>query len=85
MDQKKVTLVNELKSKNPKALKLLLGFDGFIDEIIHVVDKRIDSENFKRIETIEDLAKRIQKASGLSTNIELVPVAKKIGGNGPIM
>lgn len=85
MDQKKVTLVNELRSKKPEALKLLLGFDGFIDEIIHVVDKRIDSENFKRIETIENLAKRIQKASGLSTNIELVPVAKKIGGNGPIM
>ena len=85
MEHKKLDLVKDLKNKNPKLLKLLIGFDGFVDEIIHVVDKRIDSENFKRIETIEDLAKRIQKASGLSTNIELVPVVKKIGGNGPIM
>ena len=85
MEHKKIDLVKELKNKNPKLLKLLIGFDGFVDEIIHVVDKRTDNENFKRIETIEDLAKRIQKASGLSTNIELVPVVKKIGGNGPIM
>jgi sugar/nucleoside kinase (ribokinase family) len=85
MENKKMDLIKELKNKNPKLLKLLIGFDGFVDEIIHVVDKRVDSENFTRIETIEDLAKRIQKASGLSTNIELVPVVKKIGGNGPIM
>ncbi|MDD3712284.1 MAG: hypothetical protein PHZ28_02175 [Candidatus Izemoplasmatales bacterium] len=85
MEHKKLDLIKELKNKNPQLLKLLIGFDGFVDEIIHVVDKRIDSDNFKRIETIEDLAKRIQKASGLSTNIELVPVVKKIGGNGPIM
>lgn len=85
MEHKKIDLMKELKNKNPKLLKLLIGFDGFVDEIIHVVDKRLDNENFKRIETIDDLAKRIQKASGLSTNIELVPVVKKIGGNGPIM
>ena len=85
MNNKKLDLINELNTKNPQLLKLLIGFDGFVDEIIHVVDKRIDSENFKRIETIENLAKRIQRASGLSTNIELVPVVKKIGGNGPIM
>ncbi|MBU1093930.1 MAG: hypothetical protein KKH01_05665 [Firmicutes bacterium] len=85
MDLKKVELAKALKSKNPANLKMVIGFDGFIDEIIHVVDKRMDSEQFSRIETIELLAKRIEKASGLSTNIELVPVQKKIGGNGPIM
>jgi len=85
MEQKKLELIKELNTKNPQALKLLIGFDGFVDEIIHIVDKRLDSENFRRIDKIEDLAKRIQKASGLSTNIELVPVVKKIGGNGPIM
>ncbi|MDR4969281.1 MAG: PfkB family carbohydrate kinase, partial [Acholeplasmataceae bacterium] len=37
------------------------------------------------IETIGALATRIAKASGLSTNIELIPMQKKIGGNGPIM
>ncbi len=85
MDQKKIELIETLKTKHPENLKMIIGFDGFIDEIIHVVDKRMDSQQFSRIETIELLAKRIEKASGLSTNIELVPVQKKIGGNGPIM
>lgn len=85
MDYKKLDLIKELKNKNPKLLKLLIGFDGFVDEIIHVVDKRIDNTHFTRIETIDAFAKRIQRASGLSTNIEFVSVNRKIGGNGPIM
>ncbi len=85
MEDKRLTLVKKLRTKHPEDLKMVIGFDGFIDEIIHVVDKRMDSEQFSRIETITQLAKRIEKASGLSTNIELVPVQKKIGGNGPIM
>ncbi len=85
MEDKRISLAKELKNKFPEKLNILVGFDGFIDEIIHVVDKRIDSETFNRIETIDGLAKRIEKASGLSTNLELVPLNKKIGGNGPIM
>ncbi|MDA3780869.1 MAG: PfkB family carbohydrate kinase [Bacteroidales bacterium] len=64
---------------------LLIGFDGFIDEIIHVVDKRINSKEYNRIDNINDYAKRIAQYSGLSGNIELVPVQRKIGGNGPIL
>lgn len=85
MEQQKIDLAEKLKTKNPSQLNLVLGFDGFIDEIIHVVDKRLDSNSFTRIETLSDLAARIEKASGLSTNIELIPTQKKIGGNGPIM
>jgi hypothetical protein len=82
---KKQILIEKLKTKDPKSLKVIVGFDGFVDEIIHVVDKRIDSDQFVRLETIMALAKRIGNASGLSTNIELYPVVQKIGGNGPIM
>ncbi len=82
---KKVRVANKLKELDPSKLNMVIGFDGFVDEIIHVVDKRYDSENFSRIETISSLARRIEKASGLSTNIELVSTLKKIGGNGPIM
>ncbi len=85
MSDKRILLAEKLKKKHPENLSMLIGFDGFVDEIIHVVDKRLNSHNFNRVETIEALAKRIEKASGLSTNIELVPTAKKIGGNGPIM
>ncbi len=85
MEFKKLELIEKLNNKNPEKLKLLIGFDGFVDEIIHVVDKRFDHESFRRIDTIDQFSQRIAKAAGLSTNIELVPVHKKIGGNGPIM
>jgi hypothetical protein len=85
MENKKLNLVKKLKSLDPTHLNMVIGLDGFVDEIIHVVDKRADFDHFTRIETIQKLADRIGKASGLSTNIELIPVQKKIGGNGPIM
>lgn len=85
MSDKRIVLSTVLQDKNPSTLTMVVGFDGFVDEIIHVVDKRSDSETFTRVDTISQLASRIDKASGLSTNIELVPTAKKIGGNGPIM
>jgi sugar/nucleoside kinase (ribokinase family) len=64
--------------------KALIGFDGFVDEIVHVVDKRLDFARFERIKTIEDYGKRIMKCKGLSSNIELVPIGEKLGGNGAI-
>ena len=69
----------------PEELQCFVGFDGFVDEIIHVVDKRVDFESYTRIETMGELAERIGRAAGLSTNIELVPKQVKLGGNGPIM
>ncbi len=64
---------------------ILVGYDGFIDEIIHVVNKRQDEDNFDRIETITEFSERIGRAAGLSANIEFVPQQIKLGGNGPIM
>lgn len=69
----------------PDELQCFVGFDGFVDEIIHVVDKRVDFETYTRVETIGELAERIGRAAGLSTNIELIPKQMKLGGNGPIM
>ena len=85
MTDKRLDLVSNLREMKKEILKIVVGFDGFVDEIIHAVDKRIDSTNYSRIKTIEDFAARIARASGLSTNIELVPQQIKIGGNGPIM
>ncbi|MEC9485723.1 MAG: PfkB family carbohydrate kinase [Candidatus Izemoplasma sp.] len=84
MNQKK-SVLSKLKKKDPKSLNMVIGFDGFIDEIIDVVDKRQNSKDYVRIDTIKELATRIDRAANLSTNIELVPKIKKIGGNGPIM
>jgi hypothetical protein len=62
-----------------------VGFDGFVDEILHVVDKRYGPESFQRLATISKLAERVGAAAGKSTNIEIVNHATKLGGNGPIM
>lgn len=62
-----------------------MGLDGFVDEIIHVVDKRLDVGRFERIPTIQEYSDRIAEASGRSTNMELVTQRIKLGGNGPIM
>lgn len=78
------TLCNLLKhTANPQ--KVFVGFDGFVDEIIHVVDIRYHSGSYKRIPTIQAYADRIARGSGMSTNIELVSQQVKMGGNGPIL
>jgi len=65
--------------------KATIGFDGFLDEIIHAVDVRSDKDHYTSIPTIEALGKRILSAAGKSANIELVPLQQKLGGNGPLM
>lgn len=66
-------------------LRAFVGMDGFVDEIIHVVDKRDNAEQFSRLPTISALATRLAGAAGKSTNVELVNARTKLGGNGPIM
>ena len=66
-------------------LSAFVGLDGFVDEIIHVVDKREDARTFLRLPTIAKFAERIAGAVGRSTNFELVNQRTKLGGNGPIM
>ncbi len=77
-------IIEKLKSNTDKK-DVLIGFDGFVDEIIHVVDERESHDNYTRINSISEFAKRIGDAAGLSANIELVPSQIKLGGNGPIM
>ncbi|MFW5757452.1 MAG: PfkB family carbohydrate kinase [Bacteroidota bacterium] len=86
MEQVKIVQNALDKLSNYKDSKhLLVGFDGFVDEIIHVVDKRKNHKEYERISDIGSYADRIAKTAGLSANIELVPIQTKIGGNGPIM
>ena len=75
----------KLKEKNPAALRMLMGFDGFVDEVIHVVGKRYDNERYERLNYMEEYGRKICDAAGLSFNIEMLPVQRKLGGNGPIM
>lgn len=62
-----------------------MGMDGFVDEIYHVVDKRESAEKYTRLPTIAKFAERLAGAAGKSTNVEMVRIMTKLGGNGPIM
>lgn len=66
-------------------LSAFIGLDGFVDEIIHLVDVRHNAGAFDRIPSISQLSERLAGAAGKSTNIEAVVQRVKLGGNGPIM
>ena len=82
----KLELAELLKGVEGKKINTLIGFDGFVDEVVHVVDKRYGPNpgDFERVLTIEAYAKRLAAGAGLSTNVEIVPLTRKLGGNGPI-
>lgn len=87
MEHKTKTLA-ELEKCAPKAgsIKAVVGIDGFVDKIVHPVDKRSGpGEAFDRIPSIDEFGSRISSAAGKSANIELAPIVEKLGGNGPIM
>ena len=67
------------------ARRAVVGFDGFVDSIIAVVDKRYGPERFDPVATIADFGDKIRHAAGESSNYELVVRRRKLGGNGPIM
>src|SRR5208283_1811516 len=71
--------------KQVNQLKVFIGLDGFVDEILHVVDKRENAEKYQRLSKISQFAERLAAAAGRSTNIEMVSQLTKLGGNGPIM
>ena len=66
-------------------MSAFVGLDGFVDAILHVVDKRESAEKYVRLPTIAQYADRLAAAAGRSTNVELVSQLTKLGGNGPIM
>ena len=63
----------------------LIGLDGFVDQIVRVVDKLQADGSATYITKIEALARRIQAAAGKSTKFDLSVQQTKLGGNGPIM
>ena len=77
-------LAEQLSKIGDKRMNMLVGIDGFVDEIIQVVDTRQDHKNYIPMRKIEDFGKRVMRAAGLSTNMEFVTTQFKLGGNGPI-
>ncbi len=65
--------------------QVLVGFDGFVDEICQVVEERLTATKYRPVKTITDYSNKVGKYAGLSMNIEIVPTMIKLGGNAPIM
>ena len=72
------------RNKLAKA-KVLVGLDGFVDTIIHVVAQRESATKYTRMAGMGEFAKKVGAAAGLSANVEFVTQMVKLGGNGPIM
>lgn len=64
---------------------VLIGFDGFVDSIISVVETREDMNHYRPVATITRFGEKVLAAGGQSSNYELVVLREKLGGNGPIM
>lgn len=64
---------------------VMVGFDGFVDSIIAVVDKRHSLDSYTPVRTIEQFGQKILAAAGKSSNYEFDVRLEKLGGNGPIM
>ncbi|MDB6173151.1 MAG: hypothetical protein JWL59_2462 [Chthoniobacteraceae bacterium] len=65
--------------------RVLVGFDGFVDTILHVVAQRESTTQYSRMDRMGDFSGRIGEAAGHSANFEFVTQMVKLGGNGPIM
>src|SRR4051794_24491876 len=72
-------------AKSLPSIKAFIGLDGFVDEIIAVVDKRTSFADYQPVKTIAHLGQKISNAAGQSSNYELIVKQMKLGGNGPIM
>ena len=77
--------VADALESTPADREVMIGFDGFVDEIIRLVDTRQGQDEYLPIPTISAFGERVSAAAGLSCNIEMVTEQIKLGGNGPIM
>lgn len=66
------------------AKRATVGFDGYTDELLHVVEHRQNAENYQPFQTIKDFGTAIAGNAG-SSGLEIVTKAIKVGGNGPIL
>jgi sugar/nucleoside kinase (ribokinase family) len=73
------TYLRENESKLA-SLPVVTGFDGFVDEMISVVDERTSLTEFKRVETIADFGEKVSAAAGHSSLREIVVNQADPGG-----
>jgi sugar/nucleoside kinase (ribokinase family) len=65
--------------------KTVVGFDGFVDTILHVVKTRQTPTKYEPYTRMKEWGERVAAAAGVSANFEFAQQMVKLGGNGPIM
>lgn len=85
--QAKKDLLLQLKQKTEKVseLKCLIGFDGYVDQIIRIVKSRNSLTEYSLFQTIDQFSEYLRAFSGKSAGLEIISMESKLGGNAPIM
>lgn len=85
MEYKNACIAKKLSQTKPEELHALVGFDGYIDELLRVVERGDSQSGYGFYKDIPSFAARLAQAAGKSADIEIVPTDIKLGGNAPIM
>ncbi len=80
-----ISLLDHTPSDFLASCPVLVGLDGFVDTILHVVAQRQTADDYSRMTETREFAGRISEAAGRSANFEFIPKMVKLGGNGPLM
>lgn len=67
------------------APQVLIGFDGFVDRIVDVVQTRTSPTAYTRFPLIAEFGAKVTAAAGKSAGIGAVAKQVRLGGNGPLM
>ncbi len=76
-----------LAADRVRDIRALIGFDGFIDHIIDVVDTRhsMRRDDYRALRTMTEYSARVSAFAGKSMNLEMVVKESRFGGNGPLL
>ena len=68
------------RSREIEQMAVVSGFDGFVDELIEIVDERHDMDTYSRVTTIPRFAELIGAAAGRSSLREMIVKSVDAGG-----
>ena len=82
-----LSTASQLRAAAPRLAKMktVVGFDGFVDTILKVVQTRQSPTKYTPYAKMREWAEKVAAAAGVSANFEFAKQMVKLGGNGPIM
>jgi sugar/nucleoside kinase (ribokinase family) len=83
MNDPRNELADLLRARRPdiRGLEVVAGMDGFVDELIHVVEERRGLDGYDRVPTISRFAELLGAAAGRSSLREIVIKSVDAGGS----